>query len=161
MNEYTASEEKVPLGIMAAFVGLPFTVLWLLWANYYVHYLESYTLTKTLFFVFLPYMLPLLNSSLFLTFYIAVQLILYDASKEFMVLVWYSSLVVALVPFGIVDILQIGMRNTGGKPILSVALGTVGVALAVLMFFSPQIALYTFIARLPLYIVSAILIKGG
>lgn len=160
MTENNASKERAPLGIITAFVGLPFVIIWLFWANYYIHFLESYNLTKTLFFVFLPYMLPLLNSSLFLTIYIVIQLILYDASKEFMSLLWNAGLVVLLIPFCIVDFIQIGMRNEGGKPLLSVALGVIGFALSVLMFFSPQIAFYTFLARIPLYLASAILIRG-
>jgi hypothetical protein len=161
MSEHqdSVSEEKAPIGIAVAFVGLPLAIIWLFWANYYVHYMESYTLTKTLFFIFLPWMLPFLNFSPFLTFYVAIQLILYDASKEFMVLLWYAGLVVVAILFSVLDFLQIGMKDVGGKPVLSIALGAASITLTVLMFVGPQIAFYTFLARLPLYIVSAVFIR--
>lgn len=162
MNEHQdyVSEEKHPIGIAVGFVGLPLAIIWLFWANYHIHFLESYTLTKILFFMFLPYMLPFLNSSLFLTFYVAIQLILYDASKEFMVLLWNSGLVVVAILFSVLDLIQIGMKDIGGKPQLSIALGVAGIILTVLMFIGPQIAFYTFLARLPLYILSAVFISG-
>lgn len=159
-HQDNVSEGKNPIGIAVAFVGLPLAIVWLFWANYYVHFLESYTLTKTLFFMFLPYMLPFLNSSLFLTFYVAIQLILYDASKELMVLLWYAGLVVVAILFSVLDLLQIGMKDIGEKPALPISLGVAGIILTVLMFIGPQIAFYTFLARLPLYIVSAVFIRG-
>nr|MDO8076107.1 hypothetical protein [Candidatus Freyarchaeota archaeon] len=69
-------------------------------------------------------------------------------------------LVTVAIMFGILDVLQIAMRNVGGRPVLSVILGVLGITLTVLMFLGPQMAFYTFLARIPLYAASAILIRG-
>ncbi|MEX2706373.1 MAG: hypothetical protein Q6352_014145 [Candidatus Freyrarchaeum guaymaensis] len=159
-GEKASEEEEAPVGLILAVIGIPAAIVWLFWTNYYIQYMESYTLTINLLVVFLPQALPYIESSLFLTMYLVIQLVMYNASKELTILLWYGGLVTVAIMFGILDVLQIAMRNVGGRPVLSVILGVLGIALTVLMFLGPQIAFYTFLARIPLYAASAILIRG-
>lgn len=154
------SETSQPAGWIIAFLGLPTAVAWILWTNFYIHYLEGYTVNMMLFIYFLPYMIPYLNASLFISLYVIFQLLLYMSSREFMILLWYSGLVVAAVIFLIVDMIQIPLGNDTGHKIISKAFAGIGIILLVLMFLGPQIAFYTFIARIPLYIATAIVIRG-
>ncbi|MGQ9721791.1 MAG: hypothetical protein ACUVXA_10780 [Candidatus Jordarchaeum sp.] len=154
------SEAKQPAGWIIAFVGLPTAIIWIMWTNFYIHYLEGYTVNMMLFAVFLPYMLPYLNTSLFMTLYVLFQLILYSSSRELMILLWYSGLVMAAIIFLIADLLQILLGNESGHTVISKVFACVGIILTVLMFLGTQIAFYTFIARIPLYIATGVLIKG-
>ncbi len=158
--ESEKSEAPQPAGLIIAFMGIPVAIIWSLWTNFYIHYLEGYTLNMMLFAVFLPYMLPYLNTSLFITLFVIFQLILYMSSREFMILLWYSGLVVAIIIFLLVDIIQIPLGNETGHKVISKVFAGIGIVLIVLMLLGPQIAFYTFIARIPLYIATAIIIRG-
>ena len=74
-----------------------------------------------------------------------------------MILLWYSGLAVAAILLLIADIMQITLRKVGGRPLISAALGAIGIIFTILMFIDPKIAFYTFIARIPIYIIAAIL----
>ncbi|MBS7250152.1 MAG: hypothetical protein KIH08_06125 [Candidatus Freyarchaeota archaeon] len=163
MSEEQGKEKSEPprlAGFIIALFGLPTAIAWILWTNFYIHYLEGYTINMTLFAAFLPYMLPYLNTSLFVTLFVLFQLILYMSSREFMILLWYSGLVAAAIIFLVADIIQVPLGNETGHKIISKAFAGIGIILTILMFLGPQIAFHTFIARIPLYIATAIIIRG-
>lgn len=154
------SETSQPAGWIIACFGLPTAIAWILWTNFYIHYMEGYTINMALFIFFLPHMLPYLDTSLFITLFVLFQLILYMSSREFMILLWYSGLVVAATIFLVADLIQIPLGNETGHKITSKIFAGIGIILTILMFLGPQIAFYTFIARIPLYIATATIIRG-
>ncbi len=154
MSNYERESEgkSASISLALAPLGIFFSLIWLGWTFFYFRYLESYSSTMYLLLLSAPQIYPYVERSLFLSIYLVAQILVYNGTKELLGLIWYSSIVVAMIFLGLFDVLLIALSKESRRQKLCMTFGIINLFMLFPLLLGPQIALYFLAARLPVYL---------